>query len=83
MQVQLVLVRFGDVQDFHVTALHSHSQPLACRTVAQREDLGDKEGEERNQRGRSGSKTERGRTQRRGEQKINGAEMKTKMGNGG
>ena len=39
MEVQLVLVRFGDVQDFHVAALHPHSQPLACRTVAQREDL--------------------------------------------
>ena len=50
VQVQLVLVRFGDVQDFHVTALHSHSQPLACRTVAQGEDLGDEEGEERKKR---------------------------------
>lgn len=47
MEVQLVLVRFGDVQDFHITAFHSHSQPLACRTVAQREDL---EREERNHR---------------------------------
>lgn len=46
VEVQLVLVGLGDVQDFHVAALHSHRQPLACRTVAQREDL-----QERNQRG--------------------------------
>ena len=39
MQVQLVLVRFGHVQHLYVTALHAHSQPLACGTVAQREDL--------------------------------------------
>ena len=40
VEVQLVLVRFGNMQNFHVAALHSHSQPLACWTVTQREDLG-------------------------------------------
>jgi len=44
VKVQLVLVGFGDVQNLHVAALHPHSQPLACRTVAQREDLEMKRG---------------------------------------
>ncbi len=57
VEVQLVLVRFGDVQDFHVTALHSHSQPLACRTVAQREDL---ETEREERRDRDGEESEEG-----------------------
>ena len=39
VQVQLVLVRLGDVQNFYITALHAHRQPLSCRTVTQREDL--------------------------------------------
>lgn len=39
MQVQLVLVWLGVMKHLHITALHSHSQPLARRTVAQREDL--------------------------------------------
>ena len=39
VEVQLVLVRLGDVQDLHVAALHAHRQPLSGGTVAQREDL--------------------------------------------
>ena len=39
VEVQLVLVRLGDVEDLHVAALHAHGQPLSGRTVAQREDL--------------------------------------------
>lgn len=50
VEVQLVLVRFGDMQDFDVAALHSHSQPLACRTVAQREDLETERGGRRESR---------------------------------
>ena len=40
VEVQLVLLRFGDMQDLHVAALHAHRQPLSCRAVAQGEDLG-------------------------------------------
>lgn len=54
VEVQLVLVGLGDVQDFHVAALHSHRQPLACRTVAQREDLQDGGGKKGVKRGRGG-----------------------------
>lgn len=39
VKVQLVLVRFGVVEHLHIAAFHADSQPLACRTVAQREDL--------------------------------------------
>ena len=39
VQVQLVLVGFGVVQHLDVAALHAHRQPLARRTVAEREDL--------------------------------------------
>jgi len=35
VQVELVLVRFGDVQDLHVIVLHPDCQPLARWTVAQ------------------------------------------------
>ena len=47
MQVQLVFVRLGVVENLHVAALHSHSQPLSCGTVAQREDLDGGEREEK------------------------------------
>lgn len=40
MEVQLVLLRFGDVQDLHVAALHAHCQPLSRWAVTQGEDLG-------------------------------------------
>lgn len=39
MQVKLVFVRFSDMKDLHVAALHSYSEPFSCRTVAKREDL--------------------------------------------
>ena len=39
MQVELVLVGLGVVQNLHVAALHAHRQPLSGGTVAQREDL--------------------------------------------
>ncbi len=39
MKVQLVFVWFGDVQHFHITALHPHCKPLSRRTVTQRKDL--------------------------------------------
>lgn len=42
MEVELVLVRLGHVQDLHVAALHADGQPLPRGTVAQREDLGEK-----------------------------------------
>lgn len=39
MQVQLILVRLGVVQDLHIAALHAHGQPLPRGTVAQGKDL--------------------------------------------
>lgn len=39
MQVQLVLVGLGVVQDLHVAALHAHGQPLPSGAVTQGEDL--------------------------------------------
>lgn len=42
MEVELVLLRLGHVQDLHVAALHADGQPLPRGTVAQREDLGEK-----------------------------------------
>lgn len=39
VEVKLVLVWLGDVEDLHVAALHPHCQPLSCGTVAQGEDL--------------------------------------------
>lgn len=39
MQVQLVLVRLGVVQNLHIAALHAHGQPLPRGAVAQGEDL--------------------------------------------
>lgn len=39
MQMQLVLIRFGNVKDLNITALHTNSQPLPCGAVAQRKDL--------------------------------------------
>lgn len=35
VQVKLVFVRFGVVEDLHVAALHAHSQPLSGGAVAQ------------------------------------------------
>lgn len=37
--MQLVLVRFVHVEDFHIAALHAHGQPLPGGAVTQREDL--------------------------------------------
>lgn len=39
MQVELVLVRLGDMQNLHVTVLHPHRQPLTRWAITQREDL--------------------------------------------
>lgn len=39
VEMQLVFVRLGDMQHFHVTVLHPHRQPLAGWAVAQRKDL--------------------------------------------
>lgn len=39
MQVQLVLVGLGVMQDFHIAAFHAHGQPLPSGAVAQGEDL--------------------------------------------
>lgn len=39
VQVQLVLVRLGDVQHLHVAVLHPHGQPLSGWAVAQGKDL--------------------------------------------
>lgn len=39
MQVQLVLVRLGVVQDLYIAALHAYGQPLPRGAVAQGEDL--------------------------------------------
>ena len=39
MQVELIFVRFGVVENLHVAALHAHSEPLSSGTVAQRKDL--------------------------------------------
>ena len=39
VEVQLVLVGLGDVEDLHVAVLHAHRQPLPRGTVAQGEDL--------------------------------------------
>lgn len=39
MQVELVLVRLGVVENLHVAALHANSEPLSRRTVPQGEDL--------------------------------------------
>ncbi len=41
--MKLVFVRLGDVKDFNVAALHSHCEPLSCRTVAEREDLDERD----------------------------------------
>ena len=58
VQVQLVLVRLGDVQHFYIPALHAHRQPLSCRKVTQREDLerGGERGRERREGGREGKR---------------------------
>lgn len=44
--MKLVFVRLGDMKDLDIAALHSHCEPLSCRTVAEREDLdrGDRKG---------------------------------------
>lgn len=39
MQVQLILVGLGVVQDLHIAALHAHCQPLPSGAVPQGEDL--------------------------------------------
>lgn len=39
VEMQLVFVRLGDVQHFHVTVLHAHGQPFSGWAVAQRKDL--------------------------------------------
>jgi len=39
VKVQLVLVRLGVVEHFHIATFHANSQPLTRRTVAQGEDL--------------------------------------------
>jgi len=39
VKVQLVFVRLGVVEHFHITTFHANSQPLTRRTVAQGEDL--------------------------------------------
>lgn len=43
MQMKLVFVRLGDMKNFNVAALHSYSEPLSCRTVAEREDLDERD----------------------------------------
>ena len=69
VEVQLVLVRLGDVQDLHVAALHAHGQPLSGGTVAQREDLqtGTATGGGRGERGGRGVRRHGGGRQREGE----------------
>lgn len=34
MQVELVLVRLGVMENLHIAALHAHCQPLPCGAVA-------------------------------------------------
>lgn len=40
VEVELVFVRFGAVEYFHVGVLHSHGQPVSSRAVAEAEYLG-------------------------------------------
>jgi hypothetical protein len=39
MEMQLVLIGLIHMQNFHVAALHAHSQPLPSWAVSQGEDL--------------------------------------------
>lgn len=42
MEMKLVLVRLVYMENFHVAALHAHSQPLPSWAVAKGEDLQEK-----------------------------------------